>query len=381
MSVGKALSTLGPLVAVHVLAGPACGQAHLTTYETRYYIIHSDLDRDAVRQAASRITAMAEMYWQRTKGFGGTIKTKFPFYLFSDPQDYYAAGGIPGSAGVFDGERLMAIAGAAMGDETWHVIQHEGFHQFVYAVIGGDIPIWVNEGLAEYFGQGIYTGDGYVTGLIPPERLARLQRWLAQHKTKSIAEIMTTSHAAWNAGLSVVNYDQAWSMVHFLAHAHHGRYQPAFNAFIGDVSRGMKWEHAWHKDFGSGTHEFEQQWRQYWLNMPPNATADRYAEATVATLTSFYARAFSQRQIFRTFDEFVAAGRAGTLKSDADDWLPPGLLHAALQRAEQLGDWQIRKRTGGYELACTLADGTTLAGRFKVRDHRIQPGSVTVTTR
>ena len=35
-----------------------------------------------------------------------------------------------------------------VGSRTWHVVQHEGFHQFVFAVIRGEIPTWVNEGLA-----------------------------------------------------------------------------------------------------------------------------------------------------------------------------------------------------------------------------------------
>ena len=381
MTVRKALPLLGPLVAVCLLSGSVAGQTRLKTYETRYYIIHTDLDRDAVREADSRITAMAEMYYERTRGFGGAITRKLPFYLFSTRQEYYAAGGMPGSAGFFDGQRLMAIAGQSTDATTWHVIQHEGFHQFVQAFIGGDIPIWVNEGLAEYFGQGIFTGDSYVTGVVPPERLARLQKWIEQGQAKSIAEIMTTSHALWNAGLSQVNYDQAWSMVHFLAHAGRGRYQSAFNGFIGDVSRGMKWEHAWRKNFGSGTREFEEQWRQYWLNMPADATEDLYAEATVATLTSFYARAFSQRQIFQTFEAFCDAARAGTLKSNPDDWLPPSLLRDALQQADQSGQWQVRKRAAGYALVCTLADGTTLTGSFKVRGRRVQGGSVKVTAK
>jgi hypothetical protein len=364
-----------------LLAGPVFGQARLKTYETPYYIIHTDLDRNAVREARSRITSMAEMYHQRTKGFAGRITRKLPFYLFSGVKDYYAAGGLEGSAGVFTGDSLMAVAGQETSGATWRIIQHEGFHQFVHAVIGGDIPIWVNEGLAEYFGQALYTGDGYVTGLIPPRRLARLQQWIEGEQARPLDEVMMTSHAAWNAGLSIINYDQAWSMVHFLAHAENGRYQPAFNGFIKSVSRGMRWEDAWRKNFGTGTRAFEQKWRQYWTQMPPDATATRYVEATVATLTSFYARAFSQRQVFRSFADFEQAALAGQLKCHPEDWLPPRLLEDALLQHDDCGQWQVRKRTGRYELVCTMQDGTLLTGTFKVRSRRVVPTSVKVTIR
>ena len=366
------------MLTLWLLAGTAGGQGRLQTYETRYYIIHSDLDRDAVREVRSRITSMAEMYHQRTKGFAGQITRKLPFYVFSNAQDYYAAGGMKGSAGVFTGSGLMAVAGQQTSGSTWHIIQHEGFHQFVDAVIGGDIPIWVNEGLAEYFGHALYTGDGYVTGLIPPKRLARLQQWIERGRARPLDEVMMTSHAAWNAGLSIVNYDQAWSMVHFLAHGDNGRYQSAFNGFIRDVSRGMKWEHAWRKNFGTGTRAFEQKWRQHWMQMPPDATADLLVKATVATLTSFYARAFSQRQVFRSFADFEQAARAGKLTCAPEDWLPPGLLQDALERCADCGQWQVRKRSGRFELVCTMPDQTVLTGSFKVRSRRVVPASVKV---
>jgi len=360
------------------LVAPLAAQTRLATYESRYYLLHTDLDRDAVREAELRITAMAEMYYERTRGFGGQITRKLPFYLFRRPEDYYAAGGAPGTAGIYDGQKLMAIAGAETGEATWHIIQHEGFHQFIHAFIGGDVPIWVNEGLAEYFGQSIYTGDGYVTGVIPPPRLARLRGWMQAGKVKTIQEMMKTSHAAWNADLSAANYDQAWSMVHFLAHAEDGRYQPALNGFIKDVSRGMAWEHAWRNNFGTGTREFEEKWRRYWLGLPASPTAELYAKATVATLTSFYARAFSQQQVFGTFEEFRAAAQTGRLKCHPDDWLPPGLLKEALGQVEAVGRWQVERQTTGYALVCTMSDGTRLSGTFKVSGRRVSPGSVRV---
>lgn len=367
----------GLLALTLTLAAPASGQSRLPTYETKYYILHTDLNHDSVSEIEARISAMAEMYHQRTKGFAGRISSKLPFYLFSNPADYYAAGGIPGSAGVFDGRRLMAIASAETSEATWRIIQHEGFHQFVRAVIGGDIPIWVNEGMAEYFSQSVYTGDGFVTGVIPPQRLARLQHWIKDGKTRSIERMMTTSHEAWNAGLSAVNYDQAWSMIHFLAHADNGRYQKPLNNFIKDVSRGMRWEMAWKKSFGVGTRSFEKKWRQYWLDTPPDATARLYAKATTATLTSYLARSVSQRQTFSSFSEFSEKAAAGKLKSNPKDWLPPKLLSDALSASEQFGKWEIRKR-GGWQIVCTLDDGTKLIGAFQLKGRRVKPGSVSV---
>ncbi len=121
-------------------AEPLAAEDSLKTYQSPYYVIHTDLDIDAAREAAVRTMAMAEEYHRRTRGFSGVIRSKLPFYLYRRAEDYHRAGGPAGSVGAFTGGRLMALAGERPGKRTWHTLQHEGFHQFAYAVIGGHIP-------------------------------------------------------------------------------------------------------------------------------------------------------------------------------------------------------------------------------------------------
>lgn len=368
-------------VAVAVLAPaiPAAAQSGMKRYESKYYILQTDLEPDLVREAEARITAMAEEYYERTKHFAGRITRKFPFYLYSDPADYYRAGGLQGSAGVFNGEKLMAIGNPKLGLDVWHVIQHEGFHQFVHAVIGGDIPIWVNEGLAEYFGEGVFTGDGYVLGIVPPGRAARIKQYIQNGATISIKEMMKMKHEVWNGQMSLVNYDQAWSMIHFLAHGKNGRYQDALNKFLRLTSRGSTWEEAWGASFGRGVSDFEKQWKEYWTAMPGNPTPELVTRACVATLTSFYARAFSQKQYFETADEFFEAAKSSKLKSHSQDWLPRSLLERELKRYEKLGRWELVKRGAKKELVCTTPGDERLFGQFQITTAgRVKPGGVAV---
>ncbi|HUT57598.1 MAG TPA: hypothetical protein VNA25_07075, partial [Phycisphaerae bacterium] len=154
----------GSALAAAVPGGGGLPNPNFKTYETPYYILYSDQDVEMVREAAVRITCMGEAYYRRCKAFGGTIRTKFPFYLFKEASGYAKAGGPGGSAGCYiyraQAGKLLARSDPQIGNKVWHVVQHEGFHQFVHMMIGGEIPITVNEGMAEYFGQGIWTGDG-----------------------------------------------------------------------------------------------------------------------------------------------------------------------------------------------------------------------------
>jgi hypothetical protein len=353
--------------------------AEVEKYETDYYIMHTDLDLDAAREAAIRMTKMAEEYYERTKEFSGQINRKFPFYLYRSPQLYLRTGGIPGSSGFFDGNRLVAMATDRAGRGTWHVVQHEGFHQFAHAVIGGQIPVWVNEGLAEYFGNAVFTGDGFVTGLVPPGRLKRIKQEMNENRFRPIPDMMLMTLREWNGALSIVNYDQGWSMVHFLAHGEGGRYQAPFAEFINAIGARKPYLNAWIDIFGRDVGAFEQKWRDYWLNLPDNPTGDLYAKATTATLTSFLARAYGQKQSFDTFEEFVKSAEAGELKVHGDDWLPPSLLKDAVEQTKKIGKWSLEPgaTSGTRMLVCRYDEKTTWHGTFTLsRNGRVARVSV-----
>jgi hypothetical protein len=366
------LAGLMLLAVVAGLAVQAHAQAKLKTYKTKYYIIHTDLDTDGVQEAIVRMTAMADEYRRRTRGFSGKIRKRLPFYLFRNSKDYYAFGGIKGSAGVFMGGSLMAIAGEKTSGRTWHIVQHEGFHQFAHATIGRGIPIWADEGMAEYFGQGIFTGDGFVVGVIPPRRLARLKNEIKENKVKSFSKMMTMTNREWVKEMAMVNYDQAWSMIYFLIRAENGKYQKATMGFLKDISRGRLYLAAWTRNFGSDIKIFEKRWREYWLALPKNPTADLYDKAVAATLTSFFARAFSQRQKFKDADEFFQTARAGKLKAHKKDRLPKTLLTNALDKAGKIGKWSIEATKGrSPKLICIRDDGKQFVGTFVLKAGKV----------
>jgi hypothetical protein len=351
--------------------------------ETRYYIIHTDLNDHQAREAVVRMTRMAEEYADRMRDFGrggGGIRKRLPFYLYSDPEDYYATGAPRGSAGRFNGNALLAVA-EDFGPKTWHIVQHEGFHQFAAAVIDANLPPWVNEGLAEYFGEALFTGDGYITGAIPQWRLERIRKRFKDNEFMPVRDLMHMPMGEWNTALSLANYDQAWSIVHFLAHGEDGRYQRAFGRFMGQLGRGQNWMKAWQNSFGD-IRGFEDRWREYWTNLPDNPTADLYAQATVATLTSFVARAVSQQQTFENMDAFAAAARDGELKHHPDDWLPSRLIGAAIKSAENMTTlglrFELMQPAGAkhQQVQCTLKDGKVLVGTFSVRSGRVASVSV-----
>ena len=344
-----------------------------------YYIIHSDESPRILRQIWLRMNFVAATYERRLhRFFGGVVNQKQPFYIFRHREEYLRAGGPHGSAGVFivgyRGQRLLADAGTKITHQMWHVIQHEAFHQFTYAMIGRFFPPWANEGLAEYFGEGLFTGNSFVTGWIPPWRLARLKWEIRHHKLHSIRYMRHMPYSEWNDVLMGTNYDQAWSMIYFLAWANHGKYGPAFMRYMAYYKHGFSANQSWRMAFGHDNGRFQKLWQKYWMDMPSNPTALLYTKVQTQALTNFLARAWSLGQKFSSAKKFFDAVAAGSLKEyhlPDNRWLPHTLLTHAARRAPRLGTWRLA--VGRHpELICRMADGTRVIGMFRLSGHRIR---------
>jgi len=346
-------------------------------FTTPYYTIYTDLDDDMVREAIARTTAMGNEYARRIRGFGARVRRRLPFYLYSRLEDYRNAGGPDDSWGFYSGTALMVAAEKGSEARTWSLVQHEGFHQFLDAAMRAKVPVWLNEGLAEYFGNGLWTGDGFVMGAIPTYRLLRVKLQIQFRRTRPLSELLEMNDETWNEEMSTRNYDQAWMIVHFLIHGADGKYHRPFARFLTDVGAGRPWAPAFTRYFGRNVKALDDECNKWWLAQPNRATPRVYATALVQTLTSFLARAVAKRQKITDFDDFLAKATAGTLACRDDQWLPPKLLKDALAIIKNPKAWQLR-RIGAYpSLVLTDTAGYVYTSSFTIS--RGRPAKVTVT--
>jgi hypothetical protein len=368
-------------VSVAAAPKPPAGRGpELLRYDTPYYLVHTDLPPDGAAEAVARMARLGEVLRLRTRelGFNGTITARLPFVLYARHADYLAASGAPpDSAGVFLGDRLVAAATDARGSVAWHVVQHEAFHQFAAATTGTEFPAWLNEGLGEYFGEALFTGDGYTTGVVPTWRLARVKDSLKDNAFQPLGQFARLSQEQWNKDMTLARYDQAWSLVQFLLHGDGGRHRDRLVRCVKALGAGRSARQAWSDAFGDWP-DLESAWKDYWERMPADGTPDVYAEANVATVTSFLARAVAAGQRFNSFDDFTRMAAAGNLRCDARDWLPSYLLKRALDDADKSG-MTVRLSGAGKEMTLTasLRDGTDLVAGFTLLNGRAH--SVTVS--
>lgn len=154
-------------------------------------------------------------------------------------------------------------------------LRHEGFHLFAFLRIHRDLPMWVDEGLAEYFGASRRAGEDLVLGLAPPGPVENVRKAIEEDRALPLGDLMSSGASVWNRGIVKgdprVNlmYDQAWSFVHFLLHHEGGKHAHRLRAYLDALHVNATEKRARQAAFPKDElARLEAEWREAALSMP-----------------------------------------------------------------------------------------------------------------
>ncbi|MEM6749546.1 MAG: DUF1570 domain-containing protein [Planctomycetota bacterium] len=273
--------------AVRAATADASGPAPtLRSYRSEHYTFHTNLGRQETVPYGRHMDAVYHAYARRFAQFGIQAPQPLPLYLLRTHEDYLAfmaSHGIDArnSGGMFFvTHTLHGLATWTQGpsrDRTFRVLQHEGFHQFAFVALGPRLPVWANEGVAQYFEDAVVIDGRMRTGQGSPERLRRAQGAIRDGKTLPLTELLALSPEQWTRTLrrdraeSGVLYAQAWSFAWFLIHGDQGAHTDKFLQYLARVAEGQEPALAMHNAFGrDGLTDLEPAWKRWVLDHPPN---------------------------------------------------------------------------------------------------------------
>ncbi len=294
-------------------AATPSGKAKTYTFNSRFYKVTTDLsDRQLATDIARHMDAVFAEYASRMAGFrpnpnaAARQNERMNLYVMQRQQDYVdlLAGfgfNAANSGGVFfRGPNGSALATWVEGQsrlKMYYVLQHEGFHQFADARIASGLPPWVNEGLAEYFGDAVMVKGRLIAGKLDRERLDRMKRAVDGGAVLSFKELMNMDNREWvyrvtsgDKGSSLM-YDTAWSVCYSLVHGGK-QYRAAFEQYLTLLNRGTPPRDAFDKVFGSNVDAFQKAWEKGVGRMEPDAwfTSVRHLQVMAAALKAFHAK-------------------------------------------------------------------------------------------
>lgn len=209
-------------------------------------------------------------------------------YVFAHREDFLAFSRKIGhdvdfAAGYFALEtRILAVdasaaapEGAVFADDTVDTLFHEGMHQFVHYFVP-DMPIWFNEGLAEYFGPSqLVSKTELRIGVVenrrakPGQPMTRLDTIRAamtgeiDEKPLPLRQLMSLDAKRFVEKDQIhVNYAQSWSFVHYLMSTDRGA--KIVRTYFKVLRDGKGEKVAFKEAFGKEDIEaMEKEWKAY----------------------------------------------------------------------------------------------------------------------
>jgi hypothetical protein len=276
-------------VVVFCIAAPTWA-GDLRIIQTKHYTLHTDVEQSLGQDLATRLDAMYDEYDRRLSEFKNSSAEATPFevYVFAQRADYtqFTQNRLANSGGVFmpHENRLAAFLEGQGRDGLRRTLQHEAFHQFAYRSISHNLPPWLNEGLAQLFEEGIWTGKAFILNQVPPRRTRQLQADMKAKRLIPFTDFMATTLKQWNATLAddadrgATQYNQAWAMVHFLAnagteHGGKGKYRDRLITLLKKANAGVPADEAFVAAFSDNIEGFQDRFVEYAQALRPTKAA------------------------------------------------------------------------------------------------------------
>lgn len=263
----------------------------LNSSKSRFYNVHSNAKPAEVAFVKQYMDMLFLTYQKRFSDFRRRDNSPMDLYFFNTRDQYQSflqkqnLGVASTSGGVFfvnnDDKGLATYLEPRDPDWTLQTLRHEGFHQFAFAHIGPSLPLWVNEGLAEYFAEGIVVRGRISPGIVPGRRLAAVRNAIATNTTLDFTQLISMDSKTWQTLMETrpdhgaMLYNQSWSMVQFLIHGDGGRYTKPFEQYLKLLAANTESVKAFEQAFGGNDPDaFRERWVQYIAGVQPDALSE-----------------------------------------------------------------------------------------------------------
>jgi hypothetical protein len=298
--------------------------------ETPHYIVKTEHKAEVAQLIANQQEAVfAELYRRLSgtrAGVGPLQRLQIIFFLTKAKYLEVMGKEGEGTQGRYIPGKNM-IAGWMPADEIDNMLKtlrHEGTHQFVEQFIGPKCPVWLNEGLAVFFEESQFKNGVLDTAQVPAARVGSLKRALEGGKLIPLRRMIEMGGEEWTAALRAeapqghLEYNEAWSMVHFLQGADGGKYRAPLLQFISGIAHSLPVAEAWDKAFGAGsTPAFEKRWQEYIKSLKP--TGGPGCRTNLRLLGMLVAKNFEWGNTWKDMDAMYQAAIDGKLGT----WVVP----------------------------------------------------------
>lgn len=245
---------------------PADNEQWLTVTSGEFRIFSSSSERATV-EMVTELLRMRETIGKVTQL---KVRSSLPMYIFVFKNERTFA---PFRDALFQ-RRNANVSGGFLSTENANfvilqndarggvdrVVYHELTHYFVENTMAG-LPLWFNEGIAEYYSTFSTSGDRVQIGKIVPEHL----RWLRNGNLLPLAQLFAVDSRSpdYSEGRRQgVFYAESWALIHYILAGNEQR-RPQLPEFLAAIRSGKSNEEAFQSAFRTTFASLEGELRAY----------------------------------------------------------------------------------------------------------------------
>jgi hypothetical protein len=239
--------------------------------------------QDSMETALQVNRFMNEMLKQYARYFSNwSLKVGARVVVFSNIDDFRAystdvVGGLLPHGGLAgychlktdeDGNTFYELV-TYVHDNLWHVLAHEGFHQFLGYELGQQIPVWLNEGMAQYF-ETSYVANGRLhTGIISKPKLRSAQYLIYSRQAPSLSDLLQMNRATFY-GNAQVAYPMSWALVYYLMNRDGADFRSSnFRRYLQDLKFRGDDLASFQRRFGRDSTQWQADFERFILQLRP----------------------------------------------------------------------------------------------------------------
>lgn len=257
------LATLVCLLLVAPLTCVAAKDNWTSVRSKNFYLVGNASEKD-IRKVATRLEQFREVLTRLLKvKFDSSVPVNVIVFKSHNAYKPFAPKDTSGYFQPGDDVNYIALDAEFQGEYPFDTI----FHEYVHFVIDNNlqnVPLWFNEGLAEFYSTFDVAKDEQEVTIGAP--ISSHVYYLRQQKLIPLQTLFAVDHRSplYNESEKRgVFYAESWALAHYLIHGDEGRHFPQLGAFLEKLRTGASIETAFQQAFQMDFKSLEKALKAY----------------------------------------------------------------------------------------------------------------------
>lgn len=235
---------------------------------TKHFFLVGNASEKDVRQVANRLEQFRQVFALVFPKANFTSPVPTTVIVFKSDNSYKPFKPNPNIAGYFQpGEDVnyITLTSERYSDENpFAVIFHEYTHLLIENTMGHTVPLWFNEGLAEFYSTFNVTDEN--RKVILGDLVRNHVLYLRENKLLPLQTLFAVDYRSpyYNEGNKMnIFYAESWMLVHFLIQGNEKRRVPQLGKFLDLISSNVPIADAVQQAFQTNLEAFEKEFKAY----------------------------------------------------------------------------------------------------------------------